>query len=168
VEPWRLLAHGGGWYVVGRDRDRDAPRSFRLSRIEGAVRQTGEPGSYEIPADLDAAVVLSGGESESTRLATLALAPERASALRSRAVVRDGNGPDAADPAGLEAGAARLLAHRDLVRVPFTGTAELADEVAGYADAVVVLAPPDLRAAVLRRLRAAAALDAPGAGGPHG
>lgn len=163
VEPWRLLARGGGWYVVGRDRDRDAPRSFRLSRIEGAVRQVGEPGSYEIPAGLDAAAVLAG-ESESTRLAVLALAPERASALRSRAVGQEG--PDAADPSRLDA-TARLLAHRDLVRVPFTGTSELADEIAGYGDAVVVLAPQDLRAAVLRRLRAAAALDAPG-GGPHG
>ena len=165
VEPWRLLARGGGWYVVGRDRDRDAARSFRLSRIEGAVRQVGAPGSYEIPADLDAVTVLAG-ESEPTRRATLALAPERASALRSRAVGQDSADPDAADLPDLDA-TARLLAHRDLVRVPFTGTSELADEIAGYADAVVVLAPPDLRAAVLRRLRAAAALDTPG-GGPHG
>jgi proteasome accessory factor B len=167
VEPWRLLAHGGGWYVVGRDRDRDAPRSFRLSRIEGGVRQVGEPGSYEIPADLDAAAVLAG-ESEATRVAVLALAPERASALRSRAVGQEGAGPDAADGGFGDDGTALLLAHRDLVRVPFTGTAELADEIAGYADAVVVLAPPDLRAAVLRRLRAAAALDAPGTAGPRG
>src|SRR5690606_31208556 len=35
VEPWRLIASRGGWYLVGHDRDRGAPRVFRLSRIEG-------------------------------------------------------------------------------------------------------------------------------------
>ena len=168
VEPWRLLARGGGWYVVGRDRDRDAPRSFRLSRIEGAIGTVGAPGSYEIPADLDAAAVLAGRGSEPVRLATLALRPERASALRSRAVAEPADPVELADPAERD-WLVRLLAHRDVVRVPFTGSADLADEVAGYADAVVVLAPPDLRAAVLHRLRAAAALDAePPAGGPVG
>jgi proteasome accessory factor B len=37
VEPWRLVARRGGWFLVGRDVDRAAPRSFRLSRIEGRV-----------------------------------------------------------------------------------------------------------------------------------
>ena len=162
LEPWRLLARGGGWYVVGRDRDRDAPRSFRLSRIEGRVRAIGAPGSYAIPADLDAAAVVGTRPNDPVRTATLALAPERASALRSRAVAVAGAAEvDLADPA-----LASLLAHRDVVRVPFTGVGDLADEVAGYADAVVVLAPGDLRAAVLRRLRAAARLDDPQAPAP--
>ena len=178
LEPWRLLARGGGWYVVGRDRDRGAPRSFRLSRIEGRVRPGGAPGSFEIPANLDAAAIVGGGSSERVRLATLALRPERASALRVRAVA-DGavsslaagrlatDDDDAADPA--DPRLAPLLAHRDVVRVPFSGVGDLADEVAGYADTVVVLAPTDLRAAVLRRLRAAAALDAaPATGGSVG
>ena len=162
LEPWRLLARGGGWYVVGRDRDRDAPRSFRLSRIEGRVRAVGAPGSYAIPADLDAAAVVGTRPNDAVRSATLALAPERASALRSRAV--DGAPEvDLGDPA-----LAALLAHRDVVQVPFRGVGDLADELAGYADAVVVLAPGDLRAAVLRRLRAAAHLDDAPAGAPRG
>ncbi|WP_434080658.1 helix-turn-helix transcriptional regulator [Sanguibacter sp. Z1732] len=36
VEPWRLFAKDRGWYLVGFDRDRDAQRRFRLSRIAGA------------------------------------------------------------------------------------------------------------------------------------
>ncbi|HEY8721186.1 helix-turn-helix transcriptional regulator [Pengzhenrongella sp.] len=171
VEPWRLLARGGGWYVVGRDRDRDAPRSFRLSRIEGRVRPLGEPGSYQIPADLDASAVLGSRSNDPVRVATLALWPERASALRSRAVSSEvpAGTPDAPDDVAEVARAVPLLAHRDVVRVSFTGTSDLADEVAGYADAVVVLAPRDLREAVLRRLRAAAALDAaPTPGGSDG
>ncbi len=49
VEPWRLVARRGGWILVGRDVDRAAPRSFRLSRIEGRVRADGAPGSFEPP-----------------------------------------------------------------------------------------------------------------------
>lgn len=177
VEPWRLLARGGGWYVVGRDRDRDAARSFRLSRIQGRVRPTGVAGAYEIPADLDAGAVVGDRHAEPARLAVLALRPERASALRARAVDHPPAEPatrpavgaapppdpepevDLADPR-----VAAVVADRDVVRVPFGSTSELADEVAGYADAAVVLAPADLRAAVLQRLRAAAALDRVGAG----
>ena len=164
LEPWRLLARGGGWYVVGRDRDRDAPRSFRLSRIQGRVRGVGEPGAYAIPADVDAAAVVGDRHSERDRLAVLALRPERASAVRARSVPdAPARGTDAAGAAGgldlTDARVAAVLADRDLVRVPFSGVSELADEIVGYADAVVVLAPADLREAVLRRLRAAAALD---------
>jgi proteasome accessory factor B len=160
LEPWRLLARGGGWYVVGRDRDRDAPRSFRLSRIQGRVQVVGAPDAYTIPADLDAGAVLGDRPDGPVRTAVLALRPERASALRARAVDGPGAGagadeaPDAPDPRP-----AAGLTDRDLVRVPFTSVSETADEIAGYADAVVVLGPEDLRASVLRRLRAAAGLD---------
>ncbi|GAA2723596.1 helix-turn-helix transcriptional regulator [Cellulomonas aerilata] len=163
LEPWRLLARGGGWYVVGRDTDRGAPRSFRLSRIQGRVRTTGAAGAYDIPADVDAAAVVGDRHTEPTRLAVLALRPERASALRARGVAADPtDDPDVADPRS-----AAALADRDVVRVPFGSASELADELAGYADAVVVLGPDDLRAQVLQRLRAAAALDrAPGEAPP--
>ena len=50
VEPWKLLARRGGWVLVGRDRDRGASRSFRLSRMEGTVRTVGEPGSFVAPS----------------------------------------------------------------------------------------------------------------------
>lgn len=35
IEPYGLLFRNGFWYVVGHDRLRDAPRSFRVDRIEG-------------------------------------------------------------------------------------------------------------------------------------
>ena len=34
VEPWVVGVHDGHWYVHGWDRDRQAPRVFRASRIE--------------------------------------------------------------------------------------------------------------------------------------
>ncbi|NUO96637.1 MAG: WYL domain-containing protein, partial [Nonomuraea sp.] len=37
VEPWGVVSRRGRWYLAGFDRDRDAPRAFRLSRITGPV-----------------------------------------------------------------------------------------------------------------------------------
>ena len=42
VDPWGLVFRGGHWYVVGLDRERGEIRSFRLSRIRGAVRPANE------------------------------------------------------------------------------------------------------------------------------
>lgn len=44
VEPWRLSFERGRWYVRAFDLDRGAPRNFRLDRIRGEVR-LGRPGS---------------------------------------------------------------------------------------------------------------------------
>ncbi len=41
VDAWALLFRGGAWYLVGRDRARDEPRSFRLSRISSPVNDAG-------------------------------------------------------------------------------------------------------------------------------
>ena len=151
VEPWKLLARRGGWVLVGRDRDRGASRSFRLSRVEGTVRTVGEPGSFVAPSAQELSDALQTWASGPERVATLAILPERASAPRARAVPVPPGEPDwSADP---------LLAQRDLVHVPFRAEWELAEELVGYGDAVVVLAPPGLRQSVLHLLRTAATLD---------
>ncbi len=153
VEPWRIVASRGGWYLVGQDRGRGAPRVFRLSRIVGQVTPVGDPESFRVPADVDALALLRDAQHGPAGTAWLAVAPDRAGALRSRAVDDPGE-----EPAGAPAG-------RDLVAVPYDR--DLADEVAGYTDAVQVLSPPELRDAVLRRLRAAAAMGER-VGGGHG
>lgn len=50
VEPWGLIHREGGWYCVAHDRDRDAPRIFRTSRISGDVR-TDAPAELTIDSD---------------------------------------------------------------------------------------------------------------------
>ncbi|WP_246006151.1 helix-turn-helix transcriptional regulator [Georgenia muralis] len=146
VEPWRILSRNRGWYLVGRDVDRAAPRAFRLSRIQGRVRSTGAPGSFAVPADVDVAALL---ERSTPRAGTarLAVLPERGAALRARG--RSGPPPSPTGP----------LTDRDVVVVPFADLEDLAEELATYAEAVLVLDPPELREAVLRRLRAVARLD---------
>ncbi len=140
VEPWRLVNQRRAWYLIGFDRDREAPRAFRLSRIEGRVRTTGAAGVVSPPESFDAGTVLAGAAREQGT-ARLALLPDRGAALRARA-----------------SAPAAPLADRDVLEVPYDDTEALADELAGYAEAVVVLGPESLREAVLRRLRAAATL----------
>ncbi|WP_309134433.1 WYL domain-containing protein, partial [Cellulomonas sp.] len=156
VEPWKLLARRGGWVLLARDRDRGASRSFRLSRIRGTVRAVGEPGAFAppTPEELAEASHMWAGDGPE-RLALLAVTPDRAGAVRARATQAP---PDAALPAGADA----VLAGRDLVAVPFRLAWELAEELVGYGDAVVVLEPADVRDEVVRLLRVAARLDAPG------
>ncbi len=140
VEPWRLVCQDRGWYLLGLDRDRGAPRAFRLSRIEGRVRTAGPVGTATVPDDVDVASLLARarGTGGTSRLAVLA---ERGAALRARAL-----------------GPAVVAGERDVITVAFEDAELFADELAGYADAVVVLEPAELRDAVLRRLRSAAQL----------
>lgn len=143
VEPWRLIANRGGWYLVGLDRDRGAARVFRLSRIVGAVTVVGEPRAFTVPAGVDPRAMVESAQEAEARTAWLAVAPGRGGALRARAQDLAG-GPQ--PPPGW-----------DLVAVPFTRASDLADEIVSYTDAVVVLEPESLRESVLRRLRDAVA-----------
>jgi proteasome accessory factor B len=60
LEPWGVVSWRGRWYVVGRDRDRDATRCFRISRIVGPVRTLGAAGTVRRPAGLDLLKIVAG------------------------------------------------------------------------------------------------------------
>lgn len=139
VQPWRLLSRDRAWYLAGHDVDRDAPRLFRLSRMVGGVRTVGPTGAFTVP-DREAQARLAGGDGARLR-AVLAVLPERGAALRARAVEQRGERDG-----------------RDVVVVETDDDAALAGEIASYGAAVLVLDPPELRAQVLERLRAVAAL----------
>src|SRR3954447_23657611 len=52
LDPYGLLLRDGYWYVIGHDRDRDEIRTYRVDRIEGAVK-AGSPGAFQRAADFD-------------------------------------------------------------------------------------------------------------------
>src|SRR6266508_359450 len=57
LEPYALVHRRGTWYVAGHDTGRDAVRSFRLSRVQSAVRlarPTGRGPEFEVPDWFDA------------------------------------------------------------------------------------------------------------------
>jgi proteasome accessory factor B len=149
LQPWALSSRSGRWYVVGHDLDRGAPRAFRLSRVEGAVRPDGPAGSYQPPADLKPAALLRGfTEPEDDRLAVLQVRPGRCAGLRLRGEAATGTGHPAAPG-------------WDRLQVRVGERSWLADELASYGSDVLVLEPDDLRRAVIRSLKGAQAAQSP-------
>jgi proteasome accessory factor B len=147
VEPWGVITHRGRWYLVGHDRDRDAVRTFRLSRIGPEVTPIGPAGAVTRPdgVDLREIVHRAVGEWPATGEARVWIAEGRATALRRRATVI---GPRTlGDRAGEE------------IAVEIGMFDRLAREIASYGADAVALEPQSLRDDVLERLRAQAGVS---------
>ncbi len=177
VEPWSLTRRGGGWYVVGHDRDREAARAFRLSRIEGGVQRIGPAGTVVVPEGVDAAALTVGDPGDvDPREAVIRVRPGRGAGLRLQAgaleTLSPAQTPDR--PALLEPALAPeptlppepTLAPEpvraggptedwDEVRLTVADLGSLAEQVAALGDDVLVLAPSDLRERVIGLLRGA-------------
>lgn len=148
VEPWGVITANGRWYLVGHDRDRDATRVFRLSRIGGAVTVIGPVGAVTRPDDVDLRQIVAD--------AVAGQFPAPAD-VRARVWVADGRAI-AVRRAGTSVGR-RKLAGRDgeVIELDVGSTDRLAREIAGHGADAVVLEPDSLRDDVLARLRARAA-----------
>lgn len=134
VEPWQLMIRGGTEYLMGRDRDRDAPRTYRIGRIHGAVKKVGAPGGFEPPAVLPETSLTSPGDQGT---ALIALRPEAGHTLRARGEFVSGDGD------------------WDVVRVPYQHRDAIRDEVLALSGAARVVEPPEMAEAVLDHARAA-------------
>jgi proteasome accessory factor B len=147
VEPWGVVTEKGRWYLVGHDRDRDATRTFRLSRIGADVTAIGPAGAVTVPdgTDLRRIVAQTVGEAPTGVQAQVWVADGRATALRR---------------AGRSVGP-RCLAGRDgeVIELEIVSGDQLARDITGYGADAIVLEPPPLREDVLARLRAHAGLE---------
>jgi proteasome accessory factor B len=147
VEPWGVVTHRGRWYLVGHDRDRDATRTFRLSRIGTDVIPIGPPGAVKRPDGVNLREIVdrvvaewpTGGQ------ARVWVADGRATALRRQATVVG----------------ARTLGGRagEEITLDIGMTDRLAREIASYGADAVALEPQSLRDDVLARLRAQAGVE---------
>jgi proteasome accessory factor B len=150
AEPWGVVTEKGRWYLVGHDRDRDATRTFRLSRIGAEVTPIGPAGAVTVPEGVDLRKIVADtvAETPAGGQARVWIAGGRATALRR-----------AGRPV-----AARQLAGRDgeLIELDIGSADALARDVAGYGADAVVLEPQSLRDDVLARLRAQAGDDVVG------
>ena len=142
LEPWGVVNRHGRWYVAGHDRDRDAARVFRLSRIEGPVEFSGPAGSVAVPDGVDVRETVREWDTQPP--------PQRAAVLR----VRQGAGH------GIRRYATSVRpdgAGWDLVETPFSDVAWFAEHLASFGRSVVVAEPADLREAVITQLKGALA-----------
>jgi proteasome accessory factor B len=142
LEPWGVVNRNGRWYVVGQDTERGEQRVFRLSRIEGPVRFTGAAGAVVVPdgADVRAAVRAWDFEPPPQRTGVLRVRHGTGHSLRRHAVT--------ATPAAGQPG-------WDVIEVPYSDTRWWSEHLASFGADVVVLEPPDLRDAVIGRLKGA-------------
>jgi proteasome accessory factor B len=156
VEPWGVVSWRGRWYLVGHDRGRAAARCFRLSRVTGAVRPIGPEGAVKVPTGIDLVeyVVATSQQTEFTRTARVRVRAGQGVWLRriAAAVHPGGRGSD-----------------WDELEIGYDDPEWIADRVARQGSAAVVDGPPEVRDAVIRRLRAhtPAATRAGSAAGPE-
>jgi proteasome accessory factor B len=137
LEPWGVVNRHGRWYVAGHDTDRDAVRVFRLSRIEGAVSFSGPPGSVVVPEGTDVRELVRDWDSTppTHRTATLRVRAGAGHGLRRLALSEQPGGDG-----------------WDTVQVSFHDIA-YSDYLASFGADVIAVDPPDLREAVIRRLK---------------
>ncbi len=138
VSPWGLRSASGRWILVGFDHDRDAQRTFRLSRIEGSVTVTAKPREHQPPEGFDIGANPTDGYADEAIQATLRIAPHRGAALRRLAVAT-------ADTDPFEA---------DTVTVSARSIDDLVSLVCGAGADVVVLDPPEVVDRVVAALAA--------------
>jgi proteasome accessory factor B len=143
LEPWGVVNRRGRWYVAGHDRTRNATRVFKMSRIVGQVKMAGPPGSVTVPDDADVRALVADWDKPMTRenTATLRVRSDAGFALHRW-------GQASQDPAN---------PGWDLVTTAYSEPDWYADYLAWFGPEVVVLEPPDLREAVIRRLKGALA-----------
>ncbi|MER7360266.1 helix-turn-helix transcriptional regulator, partial [Nonomuraea dietziae] len=141
VEPWGVISRRGKWYVAGFDRDRQAPRVFRLSRITGQVAPVGRPGVVEVPEGVDLREMVGfPEEAMQERTAVLEVRQGACEGLRQVArAVREGR------------------EGWDTVELVFADPERLAGWIASLGADVRVVGPPDAREAVIARLKGALA-----------
>jgi proteasome accessory factor B len=142
LEPWGVVTAQGRWYVAGLDTDRGEPRMFRLSRIVSEVTTTANAGSFTVPEGTDLrALSQTLTPLQPDRTAVVLARAGAANGLRRRAEVlaTDVTGPDGSEP-------------WDRLEVPYGFGSDFTGELLGYADAVIVESPLELRASVRDRL----------------
>ncbi|WP_189115834.1 helix-turn-helix transcriptional regulator [Pilimelia terevasa] len=136
LQPWGVVCWRGRWYVVGHDLDREATRCFRLSRIVGPVRPTGGPAAFPRPeVDLLSHVRRWSGAPERSGQARVWARAGRAAGVRRWA---------AASAPGTEG---------DVLELRYGDVDSFAGYLAGFGADVRVLEPPELREAVIGRLK---------------
>ena len=136
VEPWRLVVRGSALYLVAFDRDRGEPRTFRVNRIEGAVKAIGEAGAFEAPENVSTEAL---SERVPTLRAKVGLLPEVGHSMRQRGVFVE------------------TVDNWDVYEVPYIDTDALRAEVLTLSGGAKVIEPAEVAEAVVdyaQRIRA--------------
>jgi proteasome accessory factor B len=142
LEPWGVVSWRARWYVVGHDRDRQAPRCFRLSRVTGPVEMVGMAGEVRRPENVNLLEFVAGtGERE-----------ERSPVATARVWVADGRAAGVRRRARVVGRLTVDGEEGDLAEIDLYFPESAADWIAGHGPDVLVLEPDVLAKAVQDRL----------------
>ena len=136
VSPWGLTSASGHWFLIGHDHDREAERTFRLSRIIGSVQATADT-RLPAPPDFDAARARLAATGDAPLDVRWRVRPGRAASLRRRARPEPGIDPLTADE----------------ITVAVGSVEEAVALACGSAGDAVVLGPADVVDATVATLR---------------
>lgn len=145
IDPYGVLLRNGFWYVLGREHEAGEQRTYRVDRIAGDVRVVGDDHGFARPEGFDPRdhmptdVKRFGVFDRDTPTAEVRISPERAVIIER------------------EVGAERVMRrNRDGtidLRIPCANIGAFGSWVLGLTDHAEVLGPPDVRAAIVERLR---------------
>ncbi|RVW03297.1 helix-turn-helix transcriptional regulator [Rhodococcus spongiicola] len=147
VQPWGVVTLRGRWYLVGHDVDRDATRTFRLSRIAEPVEAIGPENVVRKPPGIDLRAIVdevtAGGSVTGTAVVWVA----EGRALELRRLGSEGEVRTLGDRPGA------------ILEIPVRSWEWTARLIAGHGGDAVVLEPESLRARVQDKLRFAAGIS---------
>lgn len=133
VEPYRLSNSLGYWYLIARDLDRGALRTFRLDRFNSAVAIVSKAGAYEIDLALLDAHEAFQGEAFST--ASILVRKGKSPSLRNEGTVSEHD------------------SEWDRVEIQYQSSKELLREVLWAGENAIILSPKELRDELIASLR---------------
>ncbi|CAN2200618.1 COG2378 Predicted transcriptional regulator [Candidatus Nanopelagicaceae bacterium] len=138
IEPYRLSNSRGYWYLIGRDIDKQALRTFRLDRLASSIAIKGSGHSFEV--DVVALDQLEALNEDDLHFAKIAVRKGKAPSLRS------------------EASCSELDSEWDLLEVPYRNSSLLIREVLWAGESAYILEPEHLKREILSILNKAVLL----------
>ncbi len=133
--PYRLSNTRGYWYLIGKDVDRQAIRTFRVDRISSTISLQGRAGAYEV--DSEALISEEAKYLGEIKKARIAIRKGKAPQLRLGAVIQEKN------------------ADWDLVELDYRSEENLIQRVLWYGTDAVIEEPESLRDSIISRLERA-------------
>ena len=133
--PYRLSNTRGYWYLIGKDVDRQAIRTFRVDRISSTISLQGRAGAYEV--DSEALISEEAKYLGEMKKARIAIRKGKAPQLRLGAVIQEKN------------------ADWDLVELDYRSEENLIQRVLWYGTDAVIEEPESLRDSIISRLERA-------------
>lgn len=143
VHIYGLLCREGFWYAIGHDVEADAPRTFRVDRIEKGGRvKVAAPNAYRVPDDFDASAAMPTDPKQIGGDELVVVTIEVDDLLAAKAVAEAG--PEATTEP-MQDGGVRIsmpIANRDAFR----------SWLLGFGDRATLIGPPEIRQAFVRWL----------------